>query len=339
MKALSAILLWGVLATFVVLPPVAQAQTETAVLRSQIDIMRNEFRTLHTQFQELQKRIYKEGASVQTETVASAANDNAARRLAVFESRLDQLEQNRLRQIDGQFDELQNLIHRMDARLEKLVADVDFRLTALEAAPRSDAANAGAGVADAGNAGGGGLTNTGGASSNIDANQGYKPSGAPQILGTIPLESGEMEPLEAEPQQMASANTLPEGTAEEQYKYAFGLLRKAQYDEADRILGAFVEVHADHPLAENASYWRGETYYARKMFGDAARVYATNLQKYPQGIKAPDNMVKLGMALANLKRATEACQAFAELDRKFPEMPANVRQAAARGRIAAHCPE
>jgi TolA-binding protein len=75
------------------------------------------------------------------------------------------------------------------------------------------------------------------------------------------------------------------------------------------------------------------------MFGDAARVYATNLQNYPQGIKAPDNMVKLGMALANLKRTMEACQAFAELDRKFPAMPVNVRQAAKRGRIAARCPE
>jgi TolA-binding protein len=72
-------------------------------------------------------------------------------------------------------------------------------------------------------------------------------------------------------------------------------------------------------------------------FGDAARIYATNLQRYPEGAKAPDNMVKLGMALANLERTEEACQAFAELERKFPEMPANVRQAADRGRTVAHC--
>ena len=115
-------------------------------------------------------------------------------------------------------------------------------------------------------------------------------------------------------------------------------MRKAQYDEAAKILGAFIEVHHDHPLAENASYWRGETFYARKMFGDAARIYATNLQLYPEGAKAPDNMVKLGMALANLERAKEACQAFAELERKYPEMPANVRQAADRGRNTAGCP-
>ncbi|HJN61523.1 MAG TPA: tol-pal system protein YbgF, partial [Alphaproteobacteria bacterium] len=152
------------------------------------------------------------------------------------------------------------------------------------------------------------------------------------------LEDGVVEPIESEPQQTARATILPEGTAEERYKYAFDLLRKAQYDEAANVLSAFIEVHRDHPLAENASYWRGETFYARKMFGDAARIYATNLQLYPEGAKAPDNMVKLGMALANLERAKEACQAFAELERKYPEMPANVRQAADRGRNTAGCP-
>ncbi|MEE8173229.1 MAG: tol-pal system protein YbgF, partial [Alphaproteobacteria bacterium] len=59
---------------------------------------------------------------------------------------------------------------------------------------------------------------------------------------------------------------------------------------------------------------------------------------YPEGAKAPDPMVNLGMALANLERTKEACQAFAELERKFPEMPANVRQAADRGRNKARCP-
>ena len=101
---------------------------------------------------------------------------------------------------------------------------------------------------------------------------------------------------------------------------------------------AFIQVHGDHQLAENASFWRGETYYARKLFGDAARIYGINLQEYPEGVKAPDNMVKFGMALAKLKRNDEACQAFKELERKYPEMPSNVRQAAKMGRNMALCP-
>ena len=340
MNKLSMVLLGGVLVAFLTTPPVANAQTETAVLRSQIEILRTEFGSLHTQFQELQRRVYTGSAGEEAPRAGvspAPTNENTARRLAIFESRLEQLEQNKLRQIEGRFDEMRNLINRMDARLEKLVADVDFRLTALEsAAPAATATNTQA--PDAASAANGGLTSTGGASAQVDGGSGYKPSGAPRILGTIPLEDGAMEPVQTEPQQTTRASILPDGTAEERYKYAFGLLRKAQYDEADRVLEAFIDVHGDHPLAENASYWRGESFYARKMFGDAARIYATNLQHYPEGVKAPDNMVKLGMALANLERTKEACQAFAELDRKFPDMPANVRQAADRGRNAARCP-
>ncbi|MDP6816911.1 MAG: tol-pal system protein YbgF [Alphaproteobacteria bacterium] len=349
-KTASAILLWGGLAVFLAHSPAAHAQNDTAILRSQVELLRANLGSLSRQFQELQKYVFanQRGEAGKLVTPPSPSPSSATavdvfgQRLAVLESRLDQVEQNKMRRIEGQFDELRNLIERMDARLEKLVADVDYRLTALESTPRAGAASAAqpdpaasaAGAAGAGD----GAAQTGGASTLVDTDQGYKPSGAPRILGTIPLEDGVVEPIEPEAQQTASASILPEGTAEERYKYAFGLLRKAQYDEAAKILGAFIEVHHDHPLAENASYWRGETYYARKMFGDAARIYATNLQLYPEGAKAPDNMVKLGMALANLERAKEACQAFAELERKYPEMPANVRQAANRGRNTAGCP-
>ena len=342
MKAVKAVLICGGLAIYLVaFSPAAQAQSDSAVLRSQVELLRANLGTLSKQFQELQQYVFTNrgaeagagNAATSANPPLAAANEVTSQRLAVVESRLDQIDQNKLRKVEGQFDELRNLIERMDARLEKLVADVDFRLTALEATPSATAAS---GSEPAGTAGVD-STRSGGASSLVDPDQGYQPSGAPRILGTIPLEDGVVEPVAPEPQQTARASVLPEGTAEERYKYAFGLLRRADYDEAANVLSAFIEVHGDHPLAENASYWHGETFYARKMFSDAARIYATNLQLYPEGVKAPDNMVKLGMALANLERTDEACQAFAELERKFPEMPANVRQAADRGRNAAGC--
>ncbi len=347
MKTASAVLLWAGLAVFLALSPAAHAQSETTKLRRQFDLLSTNFESLSKQFQDLQRYVFTDRGGEAGEAIAPplaspsspAADDVFGQRLAIVESRLDQVEQNKMRRIEGQFDELRNLIERMDARLEKLVADVDYRLTALESTPPAGATSAARpDAAASATSAGDGAAQTGGASTLVETDQGYKPSGAPRILGTIPLEDGVVEPIEPEAQQTASASILPEGTAEERYKYAFGLLRKAQYDEAAKILGAFIEVHHDHPLAENASYWRGETFYARKMFGDAARIYATNLQLYPEGAKAPDNMVKLGMALANLERAKEACQAFAELERKYPEMPANVRQAADRGRNTAGCP-
>ena len=177
-----------------------------------------------------------------------------------------------------------------------------------------------------------------GAASQVDVGKGYKPSGAPRILGTIPLKSSVLESPDTRSQKITSS-ILPNGTPEEVYKYAFNILQKAQYDKADQVLAAFINKYPENALTENAAYWRGETFYARKMFGEAARVYALNLQRYENGRKAPDNMVKLAMALTNLKRTEEACQAFAELERKFPDMANNISQAAERGKSLAKCSE
>ena len=111
------------------------ADSETRVLRNQIELLRNELGAMHMQFQELQRRFYSDSkTTAESPNNINAKTDvnNLSRRLAVYSSRLDQIEQNQLRKISGKFDELNNLIDRMNARLEKLVADVDFRLAAIE---------------------------------------------------------------------------------------------------------------------------------------------------------------------------------------------------------------
>ncbi len=320
--------------------PTVEAQTEAERLRRQIELLQGNIATLNNQLQDLQRYVFTkqaaDGASVTATGSAPTASvddgsDILSHRLAVIESRLDQIDQEKMRRIDGQFDELRNLLQRMDVRIEKLVADVDFRLTALEYSPQPVAsAEEPVSARDA--------SDLGGATSLVDSTEGYKPSGAPRILGTIPLEDDTDELVVAEPQRTVTATILPEGSAEDRYNYAFSLLRTAQYDEAADVLSAFIEVHAGHPLVENASYWRGETFYARKLFSHAAKIYATNLQTYPEGNKAPDNMVKLGMSLANSERPEDACQVFEKLESKYPDMLANVRQASVRGRAQASCP-
>lgn len=340
MTPIGAVAALSLLAALLFFSSVSQAQTEAERLRRQIELLQGNIATFNNQLQDLQRYVFtKQGRDVEgaiakapaPKALESDASDILKHRLAVVESRLDQIDQEKMRRIDGQFDELRNLLDRVDARIEKLVADVDFRLTALEAAPPPMASVEQPLSAE-------GTAGSGGATSLVEPDKDYQPSGAPRILGTIPLEDDTVEPVATGSKKTVQAMILPEGSAEDRYNYAFGLLRKAQYDEAANVLSAFIEVHAGHPLAENASYWRGETFYARKLFTDSVRIYATNLRTYPKGNKAPDNMVKLGMSLANLKRANEACQAFEELERKFPDMLANVRQASVRGRAQASCP-
>ena len=336
-----AVLSLCLLAAVLAFSPAVEAQTEAERLRRQIELLQGNIVTLKNQLKDVEKYIFTnqaaDGASATAKVLAPKASvddgsDILSNRLAVVESRIDKIDQEKMRRIDGQFDELRNLLQRLEERIEQLVADVDFRLTTLESVP-APVASMDEPVSAMGASGSGGTTSA------LDPNEDYQPSGAPRILGTIPLKDDSIEPAATEPQQKAWLTVLPDGSAEDRYEYAFSLLLKAQYDEAANVLSAFIQVHAGHPLVENASYWRGETFYARKMFSDAARIYASNLQTHHDGKKAPDNMVKLGMSLANLKRAEEACQAFQELERKFPDMPINVRQASDRGRAQASCPQ
>ena len=121
--------------------------------------------------------------------------------------------------------------------------------------------------------------------------------------------------------QTAAVNTavLPGATPDEQYQYAFGLLRQNNYDDAEKALRAFIDQNPEHQLTGNANYWLGETYYVRGDYKKAAITFAQGVKTYPQSGKAPDNMLKLGMALAALGQPKDACLAFAEVGKRYPQ--------------------
>ena len=52
-------------------------------------------------------------------------------------------------------------------------------------------------------------------------------------------------------------------------------------------------------------------------FGQAARTFAEAYQKAPQGVKAADNLLKLGLSLAGLGRVDDACVSFEQLNKEF----------------------
>ena len=128
------------------------------------------------------------------------------------------------------------------------------------------------------------------------------------------------------------------GNVQEQYDEAFGLLRKADYDQAERALGKFVSQHRDSPLAGNAQYWLGETYYVRGKYAEAAVAFAEGFQKYPKNPKAADNLLKLGMSLASLKQKDDACKTFGQLATQFPTAAASLKRRADEERGKLRCP-
>ena len=131
---------------------------------------------------------------------------------------------------------------------------------------------------------------------------------------------------------------LPQGTPKEQYDYAFGLLRQANYEKAELALLEFVRLHPQEKLVGNARYWLGETFYVRAAYVQAAEVFLEGYQADPKGPKAPDSLLKLGMSLAGLDKKREACAAFDKLTKDFPKISAGIRNTVKREKQKNSCP-
>lgn len=121
-----------------------------------------------------------------------------------------------------------------------------------------------------------------------------------------------------------------DATAQADYDAAFAFMRQAKYDDAEKAFDTFLKTHAKSRLIENATYWHAETFYARSKFAEAAVAFAEGYEKFPKGAKAPDNLLKLAMALGALNKKQDACLTLSELTKNFPKASAVTQNRAAQ---------
>src|SRR5262249_26573016 len=245
------------------------------------------------------------------------AQDNSV--AANQEVRIEQLE-GQIRTLNGQLEQMNFRVQQMTDRVDKLVADVDFRLRQMEGgapptttgeqgttsappqtptnAPEQPAMPENNNAGESWNQSGGGTVPQGSgqprtlgtmSQSQYDAQQQQLNQNADAAAASAAAGQAGNAPTGTN-EQTATSNqpyALPGANADEQYQYAFDLMRQTKYAEAEQALSSFVDQYPDHPLAGNASYWLGETYYVRKDYNNAALTFAQTFQKYPQSGKAP----------------------------------------------------
>ena len=83
--------------------------------------------------------------------------------------------------------------------------------------------------------------------------------------------------------------------------------------------------YPDHKLAGNSQYWLGESYYGKKDYAKAAVAFAKGYEKYKDGNKGADNILKLGLSMQMLGKTEEACTAFTSLPKEFPKAADNLK--------------
>lgn len=119
---------------------------------------------------------------------------------------------------------------------------------------------------------------------------------------------------------------LPKVSIAEQYKYAMNIMKSGDFEKAEIAFKEFVDTHSKHELAGSAQFWYAETFYIRQLYDDAAVAFLEGYQKYPNSPKAPENLLKLGVTLAELGEIDQGCKMIMNLKKAYPKTDASILQ-------------
>jgi len=105
-------------------------------------------------------------------------------------------------------------------------------------------------------------------------------------------------------------------------------LYEGDFSGAQSDFQTYLAVAADAPNVGEVSYWLGETFFVKGGYTDAADAYIASMRKDPQGIKAPEALIRLGASLRELGNQTEACQALDSFTGQYPSASEDLREKA-----------
>ena len=136
--------------------------------------------------------------------------------------------------------------------------------------------------------------------------------------------SGRLTRLTIDNQTAAPSGSPATATPEEETAYlkVFESLKASKHDEA---IAGFQDILTKWPngrYADNALYWIGESYYAKKDFNAALQSFQSVLDRHPNSLKAPDALFKLGLTQQQLGQADSARDSLNKVIQTYPNSSA-----------------
>jgi TolA-binding protein len=232
----------------------------------------------------LQRQVYR-GAP----TAAAGAPSGGSATAADIEIRMERLEE-QMRDLTGRVEQVGNGLDQLKQRVEQINSDYDVRFNQLSGGtgasmPPAPPPPRGASPEPTRMAGAGAPPPT-----SLMPTGTVVPgpvAGPAPIFNTLtpPGQGPARQPPPPPPaaQPASTEPPAPSGTPTQQFNHAFGLVKQADYPAAETALKAFIDQHPNDPLAANAQYWLGETYYARNKYMEAAAAFAEGYKRYPKG--------------------------------------------------------
>ena len=104
------------------------------------------------------------------------------------------------------------------------------------------------------------------------------------------------------------------------YTYGFRLWEAKFYPEAQATLEETLKTYPKHRRASFLRNLLGRAWLDDKKPATAVKVFYDNYKADPRGERAPDSLFFLGSALTDLGKTAEACEAYGELSKAYPDV-------------------
>jgi tol-pal system protein YbgF len=226
---------------------------------------------------------------------SQAASRSDARAMVQLMNQLDSLnvELNKLR---GKVEELNNSVLNAEKRQKDMYLDLDTRLRRIEKSNTDVITEVGKST-DA-------MSDLRGRIEKLEqaAAAGASPASA-AANGTAPATGGGSD-----------ANDV----VTRAYEAAMARYRAGEYQDAIQAFQAIVEQYPGHPLAANALYWTGDSFYQLRAYRSAIDAQKKLIATYPNSRKTADAMLNMGSALVGLGEIDGARQTWERLIATYP---------------------
>ena len=164
-------------------------------------------------------------------------------------------------------------------------------------------------------------------------------SGGIDQLGTMSAD----DPLSLDPGRpldlsLSGGGPISDGDAVAQYQAGYDAMTRGDYAFAEEQFTQFVALYPDDPQAPDAINYLGEALIQRGAYTDAAQVLADGYTQHRESNRAPDIMLKLGVALVGAEQADVGCRTFYTLKQRYPNLSPAFQQRLAEQQQKAQCP-
>lgn len=106
------------------------------------------------------------------------------------------------------------------------------------------------------------------------------------------------------------------------YSAVFEQLKAGKFDDSIKGFRGLLKRWPQGRYADNAWYWLGESYYAKKSLDSAADSFRTLLTQFPDSAKAPDALFKVGVCQYDKKQRNEARATWLKVVAEYPNSTA-----------------